>query len=123
MRVRVPSAPFYNIFKGKNLLNIQTENFKPIKIKNINVKPSVGGLHSTTEEVKKSYELGYNGKPLIYGEESEDFELMNIDIQSFYVNICIKLTKKLNLTKEGDVLLNLNEQRLKYKKNKKTLTL
>lgn len=109
----------YKIFFNNN--NIYNNIFKEdalLKIKNINVKMSVGGLHSTNNKVKKSEKLGYFGNQIIFAHSEDKYIILMLDFQSFYVNLVIELLKEISNTNEEKVLKELNAQRLKLKKEK-----
>lgn len=110
---------YLNFFKNKNIYKFKKENEKLLKIKNINVKIGVGGLHSVQDKFNKSEKLGYYGSQLTFSSSNETHMVMMLDFQSFYVNIILKLLDKVPaLASEKKILQELNDIRLELKKNK-----
>lgn len=79
----------------------------------------VGGLHSTNNSIKSSEKLGYFGSQMIFAQSGTTHSILNLDFQSFYVNLILQLLNKTKTNSlESQILNRLNDQRLEMKKNK-----
>lgn len=110
---------YIKYFKDKNLYKLKNENNGKINIKNITANMGIGGLHSETMKIGARNNPDYNGTQLIFASSNDEHLTIMLDFQSFYINIVLQLLNHINTySNERDIIKELNEIRLKLKKNK-----
>lgn len=112
---------YQKVFGDSNLHSSETLKNSQITVKDCKLQISKGGLHNLQWNELASSKKGYSGYKMAYAETNENFTILMLDFQSFYVAIMLKLLPQMNFSNnEVEVLNELNQQRLKLKKQKNT---